>query len=130
MQFSARHVMTDSLIIDENLRCAMQFFGNASGSGAVETLDGAIAIFSGLDYGVFNIGLMTRRVAEGDLEKRLLELGRFFSKRTLRWSVWLCEDMLDGPVRRKEKAIFLNYGMRPISSPPGMLAPQLLPPVR
>jgi GNAT superfamily N-acetyltransferase len=121
--------MTDFLTIDENLRCAMQFFGNASGAGAVETLDGSIAIFSGLDYGVFNIGLMTRRVAEGELERRLLELGRFFSKRTLRWSVWVCEDMLDGPVRRREKGIFLNYGMRPISQPPGMLAPQLLPPV-
>lgn len=121
--------MTDFLSIDENLRCAMQFFGNASGAGAVEMLDGSMAIFSGLDYGVFNIGLMTRRVADGELEKRLLELGRFFSKRTLRWSVWLCEDMLDGPVRRREKGIFLNYGMRPISHPPGMLAPHLLPPV-
>jgi ribosomal protein S18 acetylase RimI-like enzyme len=107
----------------------MQFFGNASGSGTVETLDGAMAIFSGLDYGVFNIGLVTRRVMEGELEKRLAELGRFFSKRTLRWSVWLCTDMLDGSARRRERTILSNYGMRPISQPPGMLAPILLPPV-
>ena len=121
--------MNGFLTIDENLRCAMQFFGRASGSGTVEALDGAMAIFSGLDYGVFNIGLVTRRVMDGDLEKQVAQLGRFFSKRTLRWSLWLCEDMLDTAVRRREKSIFSNCGMRPISHPPGMLAPALLPPV-
>ncbi len=120
--------MTAFLAIDENLRAAMQFFGRASGSGDVADLGGSIAIFSGLDYGVFNIGLLTRRVAEGELESRLNELGRFFRERTLRWSMWVCEDQLDSPVRRRERQIFANYGMRPISQPPGMLARELLPP--
>jgi ribosomal protein S18 acetylase RimI-like enzyme len=124
--------MKDFLAIDENLRCAMQFFGNASGSGDVEEVDGALGIFSGLDYGVFNIGLLTRPVTArpGDLEARLKELGKFFMQRTLRWSVWLCEDMLDPAVRTRARQIFLNHGMRPISQPPGMLAPALLPPTR
>jgi ribosomal protein S18 acetylase RimI-like enzyme len=124
--------MKDFLAIDENLRCAMQFFGNASGSGDVEEVDGALGIFSGLDYGVFNIGLLTRPVTgrPGDLEARLKALGKFFGQRTLRWSVWLCEDMLDPAVRGRARQIFLNHGMRPISQPPGMLAPALLPPSR
>jgi ribosomal protein S18 acetylase RimI-like enzyme len=120
--------MTAFLAIDENLRAAMKFFGTATGSGDVADLGGSIAIFSGLDYGVFNIGLLTRRVAEGELESRLHELGLFFRERTLRWSMWVCEDQLDSPVRRRERQIFANYGMRPISQPPGMLAPELLPP--
>jgi len=120
--------MSDYLAIDENLRCAMQFFGKASGSGDVQELDGALAIFSGLEYGVFNIGLLTRRVSEGDLETGIAELGKFFRHRTLRWSLWLCEDQLDSAVRRRERQIFASYGMRAISQPPGMLARELLPP--
>jgi ribosomal protein S18 acetylase RimI-like enzyme len=121
--------MAEYLAIDENLRCAMQFFGRASGSGDVQELDGALAIFSGLDYGVFNIGLVTRPVSDGELELRIAELGRYFRQRTLRWSLWLCEDQLDSAVRRRERQIFAAYGMRPISQPPGMLAKALLPPV-
>jgi ribosomal protein S18 acetylase RimI-like enzyme len=124
------HSSPDFLTIDENLRCAMQFFGRASGAGTVEELDGALAIYSGLDYGVFNIALVTRPVADGELEKRLSTLGRFFRERTMRWSVWLCEDMLDFGVRRRERQVFANYGMRPISQPPGMLAQSLRPPDR
>jgi ribosomal protein S18 acetylase RimI-like enzyme len=120
--------MTAFLAIDENLRAAMQFFGRASGSGDIADLGSSLAIFSGLDYGVFNIGLLTRRVAEGELESRLNELGRFFRERTLRWSMWVCEDQLDSAVRKRERQIFANCGMRSISQPPGMLARELLPP--
>jgi ribosomal protein S18 acetylase RimI-like enzyme len=120
--------MPDFLTVDENLRTAMQFFGRASGVGSVQPVEGGLAIYSGLEYGVFNIALITRPVAVGELEIRLAELGRFFRQRTLRWSVWLCEDMLDSAVRRRERQIFANYGMRPISQPPGMLAPTLRPP--
>jgi ribosomal protein S18 acetylase RimI-like enzyme len=124
--------MSDSLIVEENLRAAMRFFGEASGSGEVQTLDGAVAIFSGLDYGVFNIALLTRRIHGNtvDLESRLAELARYFKERTLRWSFWLCEDMLDVAARRRERQTFTSFGMRAISHPPGMCAPALLPPVQ
>jgi GNAT superfamily N-acetyltransferase len=124
--------MNDFLTVEENLRCAMRFFGQATGSGDIQSLDGAVAIFSGLDYGVFNIALLTRRVGgeDGSLEARLLEIANYFRKRTLRWSVWLCEDLLEAQARRRERQVFLDCGMRGISHPPGMLATALLPPVR
>jgi ribosomal protein S18 acetylase RimI-like enzyme len=124
--------MSDFLTVEENLRTAMRFFGEASGSGEVRTLDGTVAMFSGLDYGVFNIGLLTSSVRgnTSDLEARLAELGHFFAERTLRWSFWLCEDLLDMPARRRERQAFTSFGMRAISHPPGMLAPALLAPVR
>jgi GNAT superfamily N-acetyltransferase len=124
--------MSDFLAIEENLRCAMQFFGEATGYGEVRGLDGAVALFSGLDYGVFNIALLTRRITgdDGGLEARLLDIGRFFKDRTLHWSVWLCEDLLDSATRRRERQVFLNFGMRGISHPPGMSAPALKPPAR
>lgn len=123
--------MCDYHNIEANLRTAMRFFGEASGSGCVESLDGTVAMFSGLDYGVFNISLLTREVAEKDpLERRLAEAGRFFKSRTLRWSFWLCEDLLDPATRRRERQTFTDFGMRAISHPPGMLATALLPPAR
>jgi ribosomal protein S18 acetylase RimI-like enzyme len=124
--------MSDFLTVEENLRNAMQFFGEASGSGEVRALDGTVAIFSGLDYGVFNIALLTRGVVgnTSDLEGRMAELGRFFGERTLRWSFWVCEDLLDAAARRRERLTFTTFGMRSISHPPGMLAPALLPAVR
>ena len=120
--------MSAFLTIDENLRAAMKFFGNATGSGEIQELDGAVAMFSGLDYGVFNIALLTRPVTD-DLETRLAAMARFFRERTLRWSVWMCEDMLDPWSRRRERQTLANFGMRAISNPPGMIAVRLLPPV-
>ena len=35
--------MSVFLTIDENLRAAMRFFGNATGSGEIQELDGAVA---------------------------------------------------------------------------------------
>lgn len=122
--------MTEYLIIEENLRAAMRFFGEASGSGEVCAVDGAVAMFSGLDYGVFNIALLTRPAADGELETRLKALAHYFRERTLRWSFWLCDDMLDTAARKRERQTFSTFGMRAISQPPGMLAPTLLPPVR
>jgi GNAT superfamily N-acetyltransferase len=119
----------DFLTIDENLRAAMRFFGEATGSGEIQELDGALGMYSGLDYGVFNIALLTRPV-NGDLEARLSTMARFFRERTMRWSVWLCEDMLDPATRKRERDIFAKFGLRGISHPPGMIANALLPPVR
>jgi len=124
-------VVKNELIVEENLRCAMRFFGNATGSGEVRSLDGAVAMFSGLDYGVFNIALLTRRVTgnDGSLERCLAEIAQYFRQRTLRWSVWLCEDLLEPKARRTERQVFHDFGLRSISHPPGMLAAELLPPV-
>jgi len=116
------------LTVEENLRAAMRFFGQASGSGEVQPLDGSVAMYSGLDYGVFNIALLTAPAADGQLESRLRDVARFFRERTMRWSFWLCEDLLDAHLRARARQTFAMFGMRAISNPPGMLAPALLHP--
>src|ERR1700722_19606503 len=113
--------MGDYAAVEENLRSAMRFFGKATGAGEVHELDGSIGIFSGLDYGVFNIAMLTHRATINDgLKQRLQEIARFFKRRTVRWSVWLCGDMLDASQRRVERQVFAEFGMRAISRPPGM----------
>jgi GNAT superfamily N-acetyltransferase len=125
-------VSGDYRAIEENLRAAMRFFGEASGAGEVRPFAGCIAMYSGLDYGVFNIGLLTEPIegAGRELEWRLKQMGRFFLDRTPRWSFWLCEEMLSPEARQNAIRIFSDFGLRAISHPPGMMAASLLPPVR
>ncbi len=122
--------MADYQIVDQNLRAAMRFFGEASGSGEICPLNGSVAMFSGLDYGVFNIALLTEPAIDGQLESRLRDISRYFRERTLRWSFWLCEDLVGSARLREARHLLADFGMRSISNPPGMLAPAFLPPAR
>jgi len=124
--------MREFLTVEENLRCAMRFFGEATGTGEVRALDRTVAMYSGLEYGVFNIALLTRPATanDGGLGAALDEAAQYFKQRTKRWSFWLCEDLLDPATRRKARQVSNDFGLRPISYPPGMIASQLLPPVR
>jgi GNAT superfamily N-acetyltransferase len=124
--------MRDSEIVHANLRTAMRFFGDATGSGEIRPLDGAVAIYSGLDYGVFNIALLEGNPPQGidGFTASLAACARYFAPRTLRWSFWLCEDALDASTRRSARALLMDRDLRPISQAPGMLTDALLPPVR
>jgi len=118
-------------LVDHNLRVAMRFFGEATGGGIVREAEGLEIVYSGLDYGVFNMALLARPVvSERDLAAILATAGGFYHDRRSRWSFWLCEDLLDPGARRYSREIFNDAGMRSISHAPGMLAPALLPPAR
>jgi ribosomal protein S18 acetylase RimI-like enzyme len=118
-------------MVDDNLRVAMRFFGGATGTGEVRIADGVEVMYSGLDYGVFNMALLAGPVSsERDLASILVTAGRFYRERKSRWSFWLCEDLLDSAARRHSREIFTEAGMRAISHAPGMLAPALHAPSR
>jgi len=120
----------DFAVIDENLRAAMRFFGYATGTGEIARLPGAIAMYSGLEYGVFNIAMLEGRVSHAGLtlEQRLVEIAHYFKPKTAHWSLWLCDDLLDYATRRRARQALADFGLRAISHPPGMIAPALLPP--
>lgn len=118
------------LIVEENLRRAMRFFGCATGTGEIANLPGGgVAIWSGLDYGVFNIAMMdTPPPPERGLTERVAAAAHYFKSRTPRWSFWLCEDFLDAHDLRRSRATLADFGLRPISHPPGMMTMALTPP--
>jgi ribosomal protein S18 acetylase RimI-like enzyme len=124
--------MRDFQIVDANLRSAMRFFGDATGTGENQPLDGALAIYSGLDYGVFNIAMLADQPPEGiaGFTDRLAQCARYFAPRTMRWSFWLCEDSLDFYTRRRARSLLMDRDLHPISQAPGMLTEALAPPVR
>lgn len=121
--------MNQLRLVDENLRTAMGFFAGATGKGHIQTFDSSFAIHSGLDYGVFNIALLTEPLKPGPrgLEGQLADCARFYESRSSRWSFWLCEDYLDAKTRRQSKQIFHNSNLREISRAPAMITSGLSP---
>jgi len=110
----------------------MRFFGEATGTGEVRALDGAVGIYSGLDYGVFNISMLDGPVGSepGEMERRLAQCREFFEPRTTRWSFWLCEEFLEPRRLRAAKQALSAQHLRLISEAPGMLAEDLRAPMR
>src|SRR5260370_42368420 len=117
--------MREFMTVEENLRCGMRFFGEATGKGEVRALDRTVAMYSGLEYGVFNISLLSRpaNAHDGGLDAALAETAKYFKKRTERWSFWLCEDLLDPPSRRKMRQDCNDFAFLPISYSRAIIAP-------
>jgi len=109
----------------------MRFFGKATGNGDVRALDRSEVVYSGLDYGVFNIAFLTKTVGSAQEFAAILnQCGTYYSERKVRWSFWLCEDLVEPAVRRRCRDSFTSMGMRQISQAPGMVASLLPPPPR
>jgi ribosomal protein S18 acetylase RimI-like enzyme len=122
--------MRELAMLDENLRMAMRFFADATGSGQVEQFDSSLAIYSGLDYGVFNIGMLTGPIKAGPrgFEAQLSDCAKFYQSRSTRWSFWLCEEFLDSRTRKQSRQILLRSNLREISRAPAMIAGALTKP--
>lgn len=123
---------SDVAAIDANLREAMRFFGQATGFGGVHNHAGITVVDSGTDYAVFNISLFTApQVASRlDFDERLAKPEAHFEKRRVRWSHWVCLDLLPLPLRMRADEVFRAHGLRRLTEAPGMIARRLLPPMR
>jgi ribosomal protein S18 acetylase RimI-like enzyme len=119
-------------IVEQNLRETMRFFALAKPTGELREMPGVTIVCSGVDYAVFNAAMLSAPVSGSDsgLARRITAASVHFAARGLRWSYWVCEDLLDRQTRNRSHTIFLHHGLRPLVEPPGMLAEQLLPPKR
>jgi GNAT superfamily N-acetyltransferase len=123
--------VSEYFLVERNLRAAMKFFGRASGAGDITERDGMLLIDSGVGYSVFNIAMLTAPVRSAEfLAARIRSAAEHYASRGARWSMWLCEEMLDAPVRPRIPALFGAEGLRRLTDAPGMIAARLRPPVR
>jgi ribosomal protein S18 acetylase RimI-like enzyme len=118
--------------VDANLRQAMRFFGQATGRGGIYEHAGITVVDSGIDYAVFNISLFSgpQIASRLDFEERIKWSEAHFQQRRVRWSHWVCLDLLPRPLRDKADDAFRTRGLRRLTEAPGMLAKGLLPPSR
>ncbi|MEP7354335.1 MAG: GNAT family N-acetyltransferase [Acidobacteriota bacterium] len=127
--------MRDYEVVDANLHAALRFFGEATGLGEVRSLEGATAIYAGLDYGVFNIcmldqdGLSPDKPAP-DFATRMKSCATYFAERSGRWSAWLCGDAVPREDPRHIRAVLAEHNLNKITDAPGMMASALKSPRR
>ena len=53
-----------------------------------------------------------------------------FNVRGLEWAYWVCEDWIDSRARRKSRQVSKRQGLRHSVDLPGMVAEQIVPPVK
>jgi ribosomal protein S18 acetylase RimI-like enzyme len=111
-----------------NLQEAMRFFGQATGRGEVRALEEATAIFSGLEYGVFNICVLD--AMPKDVMASVKSCAKYFRTRSRRWSIWICEEAMSAESLRDLKRALAEHDLREISTAPGMVATTFAPPRR
>ena len=122
--------LASAILVDANLQQAMRFFGEATGLGSVKDRAGITVIDSGIDYAVFNISVFTGpRVASGlDFHERLCHPEKHFRERKVRWSHWVCLDLLPGSLGPQPDGVFRMRGLRRLTEAPAMVARRLIQP--
>jgi ribosomal protein S18 acetylase RimI-like enzyme len=118
--------MTDWEHIFGNLRQALRFFGEATGKGEVRDIGASVAIYSGIEYGVFNICMLDSADAPASLDA----CADFFGPHVRRWSVWLCEDALSLGQLRVLRMGLEKHQLSEISRAPGMVLTEFAEPRR
>lgn len=118
--------------IAQNLKMAMSNYGRSTGLGEVTELAGAVLVSSGVNYAVFNAAVIFEDLREqpGRISSLLDEAARFYQSRHLRWSCWVCDELLAPPDRSQLPRHMGALGLDWIAEHQGMFAEDLAPPAR
>lgn len=123
-------MVADFHIVERNLREAMGIYSLATPQGQIREMPGVTLVNSGLPLAVFNAAMLSTPVPgpEGDLHRRLTLAQVYFKQRSVPWSFWLCEELLDQSAQRTVREVLRHF--RVTAEPAGMIADGLLPPSR
>lgn len=117
--------------IDANLRAALATFARAHPEGATRSYPGVAISCSGFEYSMFNAAVVTEAVEnESTLDLRLKIAATYYSSRRLPWSLWICQDWLAKPVRRRLEDVCYRNFLHCVTEMPAMEAERLAPPIR
>jgi ribosomal protein S18 acetylase RimI-like enzyme len=80
---------------------------------------------------MFNAAFLSAPVvSEGQMDLRVAEAAVYFAARGQRWAYWICHGWLDGRTRRRLPSVLRKRNLYQAVELPGMLADEVLPPVR
>ena len=118
--------------VEGNLRRLLAYYAHSRETGETAESNGLVLSFCGSDYPMFNTAMLAAPapVSRHSLEARLLKALSYFAERHVRWSCWICRDLLEASVRSTCSSIFQRLGFRLISDLPGMITEQHPPPAR
>jgi GNAT superfamily N-acetyltransferase len=114
--------------VEFNLRESFRVLADGRAAGDVLELPGVSIASVGAKFQMFNAAFLSARVeTPAELEARLQSAAAHFRSRAIRWSFWVCEDWLAGPVRRVLTLRCERARLRLASEMPGMAADRLRP---
>jgi ribosomal protein S18 acetylase RimI-like enzyme len=117
--------------VANNLRESFRIVAGSRATGEVRELRGVSIASAGVTFQMFNAAFLSGPViTEPELTRHILLPSVFYNARGLEWAYWVCEDWLDGGVRRRSRNLFEKHGLRLSTSLPGMIADRLLPAAR
>jgi ribosomal protein S18 acetylase RimI-like enzyme len=118
-------------LVADNLRESFRVVAASRAGGELRELHGASIASAGATFQMFNAAFLAKPVAtEAELAQRILLASMHFQNRGQEWAYWVCEDWIEGRLRKRSRRIFERHGLRLSTELPGMIAEQVLPPVK
>ena len=118
------------LPVEENLRQSFRVLAVDRPGADVIELPGLSIASLGAKFQMFNAAFLNSAADQADFERRLDTAQAHFRSRALPWALWICEDWLDRPLRRRLSQTCQKYGLRLSSEMPGMAAAEMDKPRR
>lgn len=121
----------DFQCVEANLRDSFRVLAAHRPAGELREMDGVSIASAGVTFQMFNAAFLSAPVSsEVQMDLRVAQAAVYFAARNQRWAYWVCQDWLEDRPRRRLKQLFRKHQLHQAVELPGMLADQLLPPVR
>ena len=114
-----------------NLRESFRVVAAHRSAGELQEMDGVSIASAGVTFQMFNAAFLSAPVvSEGQMDLRAAQAAVHFAARGQRWAYWICHGWLDGRTKRRLHPYCASAICYQAVELPGMLAEELLPPVR
>jgi ribosomal protein S18 acetylase RimI-like enzyme len=114
-----------------NLRESFRVVAQHRSAGELREMDGVSIASAGVTFQMFNSAFLSAPVlSESQLDMRIAQAAVHFAARGQRWSYWICQGWLDTRARRRLQSVLRKRNLYQAVELPGMLAEEILPPLR
>jgi ribosomal protein S18 acetylase RimI-like enzyme len=114
-----------------NLRESFRVVAAHRRAGELQEMEGVSIASAGVTFQMFNAAFLSAPVvSEGQMDLRVAQAAVHFAARGQRWAYWVCHGWLDGRTRRRLQSLLRKRNLYQAVELPGMLAEDVLPPVR
>jgi GNAT superfamily N-acetyltransferase len=114
-----------------NLRESFRVVAAHRSGGELQEMEGVSIASAGVAFQMFNAAFLSAPVvSEGQMDLRAAQAAVHFAARGQRWAYWICHGWLDGRTGRRLQPLLRKRNLYQAVELPGMLAEDVLPPVR
>lgn len=121
----------DFQCVAANLRESFRVVAAHRSGGELREMEGVSIASAGVTFQMFNTAFLSAPVSsDAQMDRRVAQAAVHFAARGQRWAYWICHDWLEGHTRRRLPQLLRKHNLYQAVELPGMLAEEVLPPVR